>query len=116
MNRKMHILAHVLWGLAAVAGFSAIVMLLWNAIVPPVFGIAGVDFWQALGLFVLCRILFGSFSGAIGGVRHGMGFHLHQNPIREKWQKMTPEEREEFIRHHRHFGHGFGRFDSEKKD
>jgi hypothetical protein len=109
----MHILAHVLGGLAAVAGFSAIVMLLWNAIIPSLFGIAGINFCQALGLLALCRILFGSFGGAMGGFRHGMGAHLHHNSIREKWQKMLPEERKEFIRHHRHSAHSSGHFDSD---
>lgn len=103
MNRKMHILAHVLWGLAAVAGFGAIVMLLWNAVVPSVLGLAAINFRQALGLFVLCHILF----GGLGSFRHGMGAHFRHNPVREKWQKMTPGEREEFIRRHRHSGQGF---------
>jgi hypothetical protein len=99
----MHALAHVLWGLAVVAGFAAAVMLLWNALVPAIFGLTSINFWQALGLLVLCHILFGSF----GSVKHGMGVHFRHNPVREKWQKMTPEEREEFIRRRRHFGHGF---------
>ena len=36
------------------------------------------------------------------------GGRFHKNPIREKWMKMTPEERKEFIRNHHHFHHGFG--------
>jgi hypothetical protein len=114
MNRKLHFLAHVLGGLAVIAsfgglaviaGFGLAVMLLWNALVPSIFGITAIDFWQALGLLALCRILFGSF-----GVGHRIGAHFHRNPVREKWQKMTPEEREEFIRRHRYFGHGSGNF------
>ena len=45
-----------------------IVMLLWNWLMPPVFGWHQVTFWQALGLLVLCRILFGGF-GRHGGSR-----------------------------------------------
>ena len=101
MNRKLHFLAHALWMLATVAGFGAVVMLLWHALVPSIFGLAAVNFWQALGLLALCRILFGSF----GGLRHGLGAHFHSNPVRKKWQKMTSGEREEFIRRHRHFGY-----------
>jgi hypothetical protein len=106
MKRNLHIVLHLLSGLAAIAGFSATVMLLWNALLPQIFGIQAVNFWQATGLLVLCRILFGSFGG---GRMFGIKGAFHKNPIREKWLNMTPEEREEFIRNH-HFGHSFGRF------
>ncbi|MDR2027498.1 MAG: hypothetical protein LBQ01_08075, partial [Prevotellaceae bacterium] len=109
-----------------IAGFGAIVMLLWNALVPDIFGTAAINFWQALGLLALCRVLFGGFGV---GRKLAMGGAFHRNLIREKWREMTPEERAEYIRRH-HFGHrhGFGRghdfghdcFDreeqSEKKD
>ncbi|MDR2388769.1 MAG: hypothetical protein LBD89_03150 [Tannerellaceae bacterium] len=112
MNRTLHFLAHVLCGLGAMAGFGALFMLLWNALMPSIFGIASIGYWQALGLLVLLAglskfMLLSAFLG-IKGYRH--------NPVREKWQKMTPEEREEFIRRHRHCAHGFRGFDSEKKD
>jgi hypothetical protein len=41
------------------------VKLLWNRLLPPLFGWPAVTFWQALGLLVLSRILFGGFG------RHG---------------------------------------------
>jgi hypothetical protein len=53
------------------------VKLLWNALLPALFGLPVVTFWQALGLLVLCRILFGGFG------RHG---HRH-------W-RMKDEDRE----------------------
>ena len=90
--------------IAAAAGFSAITMLLWNALLPSIFGIACINFWQALGLLVLGRIL---FSGIGGGGFHpgGMMHDKKRNFIREKWMKMTPEERRKiFSHHHRHGG------------
>jgi hypothetical protein len=75
-------------------------------LVPSIFGVAAINYWQSLGLLILLAGLskFMAISAFLGmrGYRH--------NPIREKWQKMTPEEREEFIRRHRHFGHGSGHF------
>ena len=68
-----------------------IVMLLWNRILPPLFGWRTVTFWQALGLLALCRILFGGWGGGSGG---GKGRMRHR--MRERWEKMTPEERERF--------------------
>ena len=94
--------------------FGIIVMLLWNWLMPSMFGFVTVSFWQALGILVLCRILFGSLGGLHHGTRHAHDrFHL-----REKWQKMTPEERKEFVKRQReHFGksgffgrHGFDPF------
>lgn len=89
------------------SGFGAVVMLLWNWLMPAIFGLISISFWQALGLFALCRILLGSFGGGHhhGRMRKG-GMH-GVNHIRDKWMKMTPEQRKEFIsRRKEHFGRG----------
>ena len=102
---KKYVFRHVMMGLAAVAGFSAITMLLWNWLMPDIFGLATIGFWQALGLLALARILFGGF-----GHRGMMGMH-ENNPIHDKWRKMTDEQRREFInrrREYMHKGHFFG--------
>ena len=65
-----------------------IVRLLWNWLLPPLFGWREVTFWQALGLLALCRILFGGF-GHGGPSRSGM-----RRRMAERWENMTPEERE----------------------
>ena len=88
--------------LVAVLGFGLITMLLWNILLPDIFGITTINFWQAIGLLVLTRVL---FSGIGGGAPMHSG---HKNPIREKWQKMTLKERREFMRKHRHHGGFFG--------
>ena len=62
--------------LAAMALFAFIggevVRLLWNWLLPPLFGWRQIAFWQALGLLALCRILFGGF-GFHGGHRSREG-------------------------------------------
>jgi hypothetical protein len=79
---------HLGWvGLLLVAApvLGWVVMLLWNAVIPVVFANGRlIDYWHALGLLVLCRILFGGFRGR-GGWR---GRHWG------RWEAMTPEERE----------------------
>jgi Ca2+/H+ antiporter, TMEM165/GDT1 family len=67
-----------------------IVKLLWNWLLPPLFGWPQLTFWQALGMLALCRILFGGF-GFGGG-----GHSDHRRRLDERWQRMTPEERERF--------------------
>jgi hypothetical protein len=98
----VHALGHVALVLAAIAGFGTVVMLLWNWLMPAIFGLTAISIWQALGLLALARILFsGTGAGRFGGMGH------RRNPFREKWMRMTPDERKEFMRK-RPFNRGFG--------
>ena len=67
---------------------GAVVMLLWNWLVPAIIGWKLISFWQAVGLLALCRILFGGHGGAF------RRFKDRRRKMRERWEKMTPEERE----------------------
>lgn len=82
----------ILLGAAAVFIFSGIVMLLWNGILPAVLHVGVITFWQAMGILLLAKILFGGFRGR----RHHMGHHWAKH-LHRKWQHMTPEERERVI-------------------
>ena len=67
-----------------------VVRLLWNWLLPPLFGWSRITFWQALGILALCRILFGGFG------LHGSGRSNFRRRMAERWERMTPEERERF--------------------
>lgn len=71
-----------LWGIPLfIAIFALLVwatMLLWNALLPAIFGIVTITYWQALGLLVLGRLLFGGF-GRGGGGMHRFGRHRHHH-------------------------------------
>ncbi len=71
-----------------VAVGGVVVMLLWNWLLPPLFALPRVGFWQALGLLALARILFGSLG--MGGGSRGRSHRRHA----ERWAELTPEERE----------------------
>jgi hypothetical protein len=75
----------------AITVLGLLVMLLWNWLLPPLFGWSTLGFWQALGLLVLARILFGGFHGR----RNGLHGHW-RGRMRERWERMTPEQREQF--------------------
>ena len=76
----------------ALVGF--VVMSLWNTVlVPAVAGVSIIGFWQAIGLTILGKILFGGRFGGPGGWR-GRGPWAHN--MKEKWAQMNPEEREKF--------------------
>ncbi len=84
--------------------FGWLVKLLWNWLMPEIFGLPEIDFWQAAGLLVLCKILFGGLScgGHHGGHGHHHGmYHGDKNKLREKWENMTPEERKRIIDMHK---------------
>jgi hypothetical protein len=69
--------------------FGFIIKWLWNWLLPAIFaGAHLITFWQAIGLLLLCRILFGSWAGG-----HNGGW---QRRRKEKWEAMSPEEREKF--------------------
>ena len=82
----------VLFFIAATLFFGFVVMGLWNAILPSVLQVSEINFWQALGLLVMARILFGGFRGG------GWNFRRHQwrENMEQKMAAMTPEEREKF--------------------
>ena len=82
--------------LAVVAAFlfGFAVMALWNWLMPDLFGLKAIGYWQAWGLLVLSWILFG---GLRGGHGHHHGHWRHR--MAERWMKMTPEEREKFRQH-----------------
>lgn len=80
-------------GAVAIAAFSGIVMLLWNWLAPALFHLPAITLLQALGLLILSRVLFGSFGGGARGASHRW-----RRRMRERWEKMTPEERDRFRR------------------
>ncbi len=83
---------------------GTVVQLLWNWLLPPLFGWRQLTFWQALGLLALCRILFGGFGLRGGGhsssdIRRRIAGRMADrmaDRVAERWEGMTPEERERF--------------------
>jgi len=109
MKMKVHGVLRVLMILLmvtlAVTLFSFVVMWLWNRLMPNLFGLHVLSFWQALGLLILSKILFSGFHGRPGFSRDWRMRFIHRmtpeerERIREgllKWDQMTPEQREAF--------------------
>lgn len=114
-KRVIWIAPLAVFGLIAFTAIGAVlVMLLWNWLLPPLFGWHVIDFWHAFGLLLLCRILFG-----------GLGWRGFARP-RWRWggryeecgSMFTPEEREQFrqrVRERIRERMGFGPAASETK-
>ena len=86
MARKLAVMVPI--GIAAIAIFTflggQLVMQLWNWLMPAIFGLPQLTFWQAVGLLVLSRVLFGGMGmGGRGG---------------RKSDDFTPEQKARFRR------------------
>ena len=68
---------------------GGLVMLLWNWLLPPLFGWPAITLLQGFGLLALCRILFGGFGKGGGGGGH------------QRYKCKTPEDAERFRQHMR---------------
>ena len=113
MSRRKKLLLIAPFAIAGVLIFIAlggqIVKLLWNSLIPAIFGLPVLSFWQALGLLALCRILFGGL-----GISGSHGSRIRRR-MEERWDHMTPEERERF-RQGLHARWGFGPSASQSKE
>jgi Ca2+/H+ antiporter, TMEM165/GDT1 family len=81
----------ILFAAIAIFVFGGVVMLLWNNVLAQVTHVSAITFIQALGILVLAKILFGGFRGGWGPRRY-----YWKQRMRDKWNNMTPEEREKF--------------------
>jgi hypothetical protein len=74
--RGLKFLGFIILGALAAAGFAFVfgyfVMLLWNWLMPEIFGLIAITFWQAAGIVLLARLVFGGF-------KHGHD-HSKKNP------------------------------------
>ncbi|CCH02461.1 hypothetical protein FAES_4462 [Fibrella aestuarina BUZ 2] len=93
-NRRRRFFWIPFFGLLVVSLLSAVVMWLWNHVLAEVVSVRPVTIWQAAGLLVLSRLLFGGFPGARRG--WGAGNHRFGAPWRAKWQQMSDEEKARF--------------------
>src|SRR5579872_5027618 len=91
MRRPRFVGLHfVALGIAWLGIMALAAWLLWNALMPAIFGLPAISYWQALGLFLLSRVLFGRFGG--------WGRRMFRSRVARGWHDLTPDERERFRR------------------
>jgi len=78
-----------LMAVAGIFGITWVVMELWNHLLPEIIHVERVSFWQAMGILVLSKILF-------GGMKFGGNKYQGRNRFKEKFGNMTEEEKEAF--------------------
>ena len=94
-RRTLKVLRIVGIAIVATGVFGLLVMSLWNWLMPELFGVRSITFWQAWGVLILSRILFGSF----GGRQHDRRWRAR---LIDRWEQMSPEERAKFREGLRH--------------
>ena len=84
----------ILFLIIVIAGFGQAVLHLWNWLMPTLFRLPAITFWQAVGLLGLSWILFGGWRGFRGPGQSERG--KWRNRMSQRWEQMTPEERDKF--------------------
>lgn len=98
-------LKYVFWFLVLVAILSAGVLLLWNWLIPELFNGKMINYWQALGILALARLLTGIGRVGSGHMKHKIASHWHALPreekeelrkkFRDKWCRVDSSEESE---------------------
>jgi hypothetical protein len=79
--------------------FGLVVQYLWNWVIPDIFGLTAITYWQAFALVILAKIFFGSFGrhnkghesdcghGPWSGLRHGNLSRQERKHFNRYWQE-----------------------------
>lgn len=108
----------LVWAAVIPAAVSGLIMCVWNMLMPQLFGLGAIGFWQSAALFLLCQLLSGGFVLGllllVGGI-HVIVFHRN-HAAHERWKKMTDEQRREvFLRRMERFGHVWHNEETDKQ-
>lgn len=106
-NKKpkiFHVFKFLAMGVLFLTALGFGVRELWNCLIPDLFNGPVVSFWQALGLCLLGKLLFGWHGGG-GGNKFGRAMDWRRK-MQEKMEHMTPEERDKVREKLRRCMHG----------
>lgn len=87
---KMRFIIIPIVAIAFVFLVGFVVMHLWNYTLPVIFDVNAINLWQAIALFLLCKILFGFGKG---GPKRG-GPPWMRRSMRKKFEGLSDEEKE----------------------
>jgi len=68
----------IFFGIIAITGlailFGFVIMWLWNWLMPDLFGLTTITYWQGVGLFILAKLLLGGCGGGGKSKRHSKDY------------------------------------------
>jgi hypothetical protein len=114
-NYRGRTVGFVFIGIAGLAAVIALVMVLWNWLIPVLFSGPVITYWQAAGILILSKVIFSGYWGH----KHHHSDYRHRTWRRrfeEKMRNMSEEEKERFrARFHRR-AHWHRPYDEEKRE
>ncbi len=93
-KRIVRLFVVALFALILIGGFGQAVLHLWNALMPDIFGLHPISFWQAVGLLALSWILFGGLGMFRGGPHYA---HNWRHRISARLEQLPPEQRDKLL-------------------
>ncbi|NMH86269.1 hypothetical protein [Flavivirga algicola] len=85
----IEIAAMIIFGAIAITGlailFGFVIMWLWNWLMPEIFGLTTLTYWQAVGLFIFLKLLLGGCGS--GGKSSKKSNHKHKNSSKSDFSK-----------------------------
>jgi len=64
VKKVLKIIGFVILGILFVISIGFVVMSLWNWLMPMIFDLPKITYWQGIGLLILAKILFGGIGGS----------------------------------------------------
>lgn len=97
--KVLKIIGMVILGIGVCILLGFVIMWLWNWLMPMLFGLAQITYWQAVGIFILAKIIFGGIGGG-GGSDDSK--KKHKGPVRREIEREVEKEiQKEFDKKHR---------------
>tara|TARA_R100001198_G_C5125047_1_gene145947 strand:- start:101 stop:277 length:177 start_codon:yes stop_codon:yes gene_type:complete len=56
--KKSSLSDQIIGAVVILLAFPLILMLIWNAVIPGIFGLPTLGYWSAMGLYIVCSLLF----------------------------------------------------------
>lgn len=77
--------------IAVLFAVTGIVMGLWNILLPEILGVKPISYWQAMGILVLSKILFGGFHS-----KPGKCSRWKERKLQHRMEQFSEEDKERF--------------------
>jgi hypothetical protein len=97
--KGLRIAGMTVFGIVAAAIFALVfgifVMLLWNWLMPTIFGLVSITYWQAFGIVILAKLIFGALGRGREHFHAKSNYHhrmMDWGPFKDRWWKCGRDE------------------------
>ena len=96
MKKAKYVAGAIFFGTAFLILATIITMWLWNWLMPSIFSLGTITFWQAGGILILSKILFSGGCHSRNWYSSRKKKYWHSR-MEEKWNKIPDEKKERII-------------------